>query len=104
MLDFQFSKFQIFNGRKGQEGQHASRCQISWRSVKPLLRCGDFSIFQDVGRHHLGISKFGFLTVRRVKRSNVHRSAKLRDERPNHCLDMAIFRFFKMATAAILDF
>jgi len=45
MLDFQFSKFQIFNGRKDQEGQRASRCQISWRSVRPLLRYGDFSFF-----------------------------------------------------------
>jgi len=25
-----------------------------WQSVKPLLRCGDFSIFQDGGRRHLG--------------------------------------------------
>jgi len=33
-----FFKFRNVKGRKGQEGQYASPCQISWRSVKPLLR------------------------------------------------------------------
>jgi len=33
------------NSTKGQEGQTASTCQISWRSIKPLRRYGDFSIF-----------------------------------------------------------
>jgi len=38
-----------FNGRKGQEGQTASPCQIS---IKLLLRYEDYSIFprQDGGR------------------------------------------------------
>jgi len=58
LLDFHFSKFQIFNRRQGQEGHRASRCQILWRSVKPLLRYGNFSLFQDGGRRHLGFLKF----------------------------------------------
>jgi len=47
-------KFQISNSRKGQEGRTASACQISSKSVKPSPRDGDFSIFQNGGRHHLG--------------------------------------------------
>ena len=46
-------KIQIFNSRSGDHS--AQSCQISLRSVNPLLRCGDFSIFQDGGRH------FGFV-------------------------------------------
>jgi len=38
----EFLKFQIFNG---QQGRTASPCQTLWRSVKVLLRYGDFSIF-----------------------------------------------------------
>jgi len=57
-LDLQFSKFQIFNGRKGQESQLASRYQTSWRSVKPLLRYGNISIFHNGGRRHVGFFKF----------------------------------------------
>jgi len=53
--------------RKGQEGQTASPCQISWRSVKPLPRYGDFSIFQNGGRRHLGFKKIKILTVGKVK-------------------------------------
>jgi len=38
-------RISIFNGRKAQEGQTASTYQILWRSVKPVLRNGNFSIF-----------------------------------------------------------
>jgi len=40
-----FSKYLTFRFRKRQKAQNASRCQTSWRSVKPLLRYGNFSIF-----------------------------------------------------------
>ena len=53
-----FKNFQIFNGRNGQEGRIASPCQISSKPVQPRLKYGDFSIFQDGGRRHLGFSKF----------------------------------------------
>jgi len=39
-----FLKYPNFKGWKGQEGENASPCQISWRSVKLLLRFDDFSI------------------------------------------------------------
>jgi len=43
-------KVQNFNCQYPAEGQFASSCQISCRSVKPLPRYGSFSIFQDGGR------------------------------------------------------
>ena len=46
-----------FNGRKGEDGQCASLCQSSRRSVIPLPKYGDFSIFKDGGRRHLGFLK-----------------------------------------------
>ena len=42
----------------GLEGRTASSCQISSKSVQPRLKYGNFSIFQDGGRRHLGFSKF----------------------------------------------
>jgi len=44
-----------------------------------------------------------FLTVRRLKRAELHWHAKLGWNRFKHGRDMVIFRFFKMAAAAILD-
>ena len=44
------------------------------------------------------------LTVRTVKRFKMHHLAKFRQYRLNRGRDMAIFRFFNMAAAAILDF
>jgi len=46
-------KLQIFNVWDTQEGQAASPCQISLKSLKPRPRYGDFSIFKDGGRRHL---------------------------------------------------
>ena len=53
-----FKNFKFFNGRGGLEGRTASSFQISSKSVQPQLKYGDFSIFQDGGRRHLGFSKF----------------------------------------------
>jgi len=38
-------KTETFNCRYDSEGQHASLCKISWQSVKPFLKYGDYSIF-----------------------------------------------------------
>jgi len=57
----------IYRGGKGQEGQNASPRQILHRSVKPLLRYGELSIFQDGDRRNLGFSKRGILDVGSVK-------------------------------------
>jgi len=53
-----FLKVQNFSGRQGYEGEHSSSCKISWQSVKPLPRYGNFSIIQDGGRPHLGFLNF----------------------------------------------
>ena len=37
-------------------------------------------------------------------RVELRHRAKFRGDRSNHCRDIAIFGFFKMAAAAILDF
>ena len=48
----------LCNGPNSHEGRTASPCQLSSKSVKPRPRYGDFSIFQDGGRRHLGFLKF----------------------------------------------
>ena len=40
-----FLKFQIFNGRDGQEGRTTSTCQILSKLHEPRLRYNNFSIF-----------------------------------------------------------
>ena len=57
--------------------------------------------FYDFQDGSVDLQNFKFLTV---KRFEMHHHAKLRQNRLNRCRDMAIFRFFKMAAAAILDF
>ena len=51
-------KISIFNGQKGQEGGTATLCQILSKSLQPRPRYGDFSIFQDGGRRHVGFLIF----------------------------------------------
>ena len=51
----------------------------------------------------LDFSNFNFLTVGTVKRVELHQQAKFSQNRLNRGRGMAIFRFFKMAAAAILD-
>ena len=53
-----FLKFQIFNGRNGQEVGTASACQISSKSLEKRTRYGNFAIFQYGSRRHLGFLKF----------------------------------------------
>ena len=101
-----FFKFQTFNGRTAQEGRSASPCQIWSKSVKTRRRYSDFSIFQDGGRRHLGFyfSNFKFLTVARLRNAELRRHAKFGRNRSKCGRVIAIFRFFKMAATAILDF
>jgi len=66
---FEFLKCRNFKFQNGQKDQYASSCQISRRSVKPLLRYADFSIFQDGGRRHVKFSKCKNLRGGKVKGS-----------------------------------
>ena len=100
-----FFKFQIFNNRMAQWGRTESLCQIWSKSVKPRPRYGDFSIFSRWRPPPSWIfSDTKFLTVERLKRAELRRSAKFGRNRSNRGRDMAIFRLFKMAAASILDF
>jgi len=63
----EFLNFPNYSDRKRQEGQTASVYKISCRSVKQMLRYGDFSIFQDGDRRHLGFSKFQNCNGRKVQ-------------------------------------
>jgi len=87
-------KLQIVNGWTRQNGGTASRFQIASKTLKPRPKCGDFSIFKDGGRRHLGFLKLQFLTGRLVKRVELRHRAKFRQNRSKCDGDMAIFRFF----------
>jgi len=95
-----FLKFQFFNGENGQESGTASLCQISSKSLELRPRYGDFSFFKDGDRRHLKFLKFEICNVRNGQRNH----AKFCRNRSNRGRDIAIFRIFKMADAAMLDF
>ena len=69
-LDFQ--NVEILGVCKCQEGQNVSPRQILRRSVKPLLRYGDLSIFHDGGHRHLRFSKCGNLRDGKGQRAKMH--------------------------------
>jgi len=52
----------------------------------------------------LDFKKFTFLTVRRLKRTELRHHAKFGRNWPKPGQNTATFRFFKMAAVAILDF
>jgi len=66
------------------------------------LQYGDFSIFQDGGRRHLGF--FLFLKVQKVKSAELRHYAKFYKNRSNRGRDITIFGFFKMVATVILNF
>ena len=101
---FGFWKFRIFNGWDAREGRTASAGQILSKSLKPRLRYGDFSLFKMAAFRRLGFSKVGNFNFGPVGRPNVRHRTKFREDTLNRSGDMADFRFFKMAAAAILDF
>jgi len=93
-----------FDSRNCQDGQPASSCQISWRSVKPFRRYGDFSISQDGDRRHLGFlnfrnfnSQYGYEV-----QTESHCQISWRSVIPLQWYDN--YSFIKMAAEAILDF
>ena len=63
----------------------------------------DISIFQDGGRRHL-VFLFFYFNGRTLKMAELRCRAKFDPNRSKRGQDMAIFRFSKMAAAAILDF
>jgi len=63
-----FLNFPNYNDWKGQQGQTAPAYKISCRSVKRMLRYGDFSILQDGDCRRLGFSKFQHCNGRKVQK------------------------------------
>ena len=70
--------------------------------IEPQLRYRDFWILKRWQSPPSWI--FKFLTVGHVKTVELRHHAKFRRNRLKRGQNMAIFRFFKMAAAAILDF
>ena len=81
-FQFGFSKFQIVNDWKGQEGRIASVCQISSKSLELRPRYGDFSIFKMAAAAILDFQNSKFLTFRTVKRVELHHYAKFGEIAP----------------------
>ena len=63
--------------------------------------CFDFSKWRPSAI--LDFQKLEILTSGLVPRPNMRHRAKFREDRSNRSGDMADFRFFKMAAAAVLD-
>ena len=72
--------------------------------VKLRPKYGDFSIFQDGSRRHLGFSSFENFNVGTLNMAKLRQCAKFCRNRSNRVRDVVIFRFYKMAVAAMLDF
>jgi len=72
--------------------------------VVPLRRYCNFSNFQDGRRRHLAFLKSRNLLIIRIQRVETHLPTKFCQNLSFGCEDIKIFRFFKMAAAAILDF
>jgi len=92
--NFGFLKFYIFNDPNGKEGRTASLYKILSKLLKLRRRYANILDFRN----------FNILTVGSVKTVELHYHAKFRRNRSNRGRDMAIFRFVKMAAAAISDF
>ena len=89
-----FLKVGNFNCLYPSEGQSASSCQISQRSVEPFRRYGRFSIFNMAAAAILFFGNFKFLTVGTLKRVVLRLRAKFCRNRSNqgwHYGDFSIF-------------
>jgi len=53
-----FKKIRNFNGLSAVEGQYASSCQISSKSVKRFQTYGDLTVFKMAAVSHLEFVKF----------------------------------------------
>ena len=79
-------------------------CQISSKSLELPPIYGDFSIFKMAAAAILDFKNLKFLSFGTVKRVELRNDAKVCRNRSNRGRDIAIYRIFKMADAAMLDF
>ena len=99
-----FVKVGNFNCPYPSEGQNASSCQISRRSVKPFWRYGRFKIFKMAVVRHLEFLKVGNFTFSFLQIPTMRHHTKFREDGSNRFGDMAVFRFFKKAAVRHLGF
>jgi len=100
ILDFWKVEF-LTAGSYASTCLYASPCQISRRSVKPLLRYGDFSTCKMAAAVTLNFWNPEFLRVGRAKRVKLRQLAKFHGDRSKRCWDLAIYHFFNMDMAAL---
>ena len=82
----------------------SSLCQILSKSLQPQSRYGDFSSFKMAAAAILDFQNLEILTFGTVKSVELRNHAKFCRNRSNRGRDIAIFRIFKMADAAMLYF
>jgi len=87
----------------GQDGQTVSVYKISCRSVKWMLRYGDFSIFQYGGHPILDVWNFKIVMVEKFKRAKLRHCAIFRADRSN-CYEVCQFFYFQDGGHPILHF
>jgi len=87
----------------GRDGQIAPPCQLSWRSMEPLLSYKIYQFFKMGAIHYLRFIKMELMTVCTVQRLNVRHCAKFWVDRSNCCWDMVIFRFSKLVAVCHLN-
>ena len=97
-----FSKVENFNRRSDSEDKCASSCQISWRSVEPLRRYGQYSIFKMAAVHQLQFLKVG--NFKFGSSSEVQYESSCQISRRSVEPFRRSGRFFKMATVRHLWF
>ena len=98
-------KFYIFNDRNGQERRTASLCQILSKSLKPRQIYVSFFIFLRWRPPPSWIFEIPkLLTVRTVKKEELHHCAKFCRNHSNHGGVMSVFDFSKMAAVRNLGF
>ena len=91
---FGLLKFNFFSGLDGEDTLFASSCQISWRSVKPLLRYHDFCDFQHGDRCRLGLfQKFKILMASPLQGADLCHYAIFLQNRWNGWTVAEIWRF-----------
>jgi len=79
-------------------------CKISSRSVEPLWKYCEFSIFNMAAVHHLEFLKYANFYFPIVCCPNLHIRAKFRRDRMNGCRDIMNFQFPVWQPSAILNF
>jgi len=98
-----FYKFKL-NGQHVGGTKYVYPYQISLQSIEPLLRYGDFSVFYDSGRRHLGFLNFWNFNGRDAQDSRTASSCQIWlksvEPRPRHG-DFSIFPIWR--PSAILD-